>query len=246
MTVALQIASMSVAQEERSFPFGRFELFSVGGQQVGRAVYAPGWRWSEHVAPTAGTPLCEVEHVGLVLSGRAAVKIADGTEFSMGPGDLFSIPAGHDSWVLGDEEYVSLHFLGVDRYARKVGETGVLPDGAPVGTPVGKHNALFSTWGEGCGSWTLLARSQLHILQERMPPGTSEQRHRHADTVQCYYILDGTAVVEVAGTDAAVGRGEGIELPAGAQHRIRNDGAQPVEFLVVSSQPPRHDRAELP
>jgi hypothetical protein len=124
MTVGLQIVSMSVAQEERSFPFGRFEVFSVGGRQVGRAIYQPGWRWSEHVAPTARTPLCEVEHVGFVLSGRAAVKTADGTELSMGPGDLFSIPGGHDSWVLGDEEYVSLHFLGVDRYARKVGETG--------------------------------------------------------------------------------------------------------------------------
>jgi mannose-6-phosphate isomerase-like protein (cupin superfamily) len=122
----------------------------------------------------------------------------------------------------------------------------VLPDDATAGTPIAKHNTLFSTWGEGSGSWTLLARPQLHIMQDRMPPSTSEQRHRHADTVQCYYILDGTAAVEVAGTDVVIVLSEGIELPVGAPHQIRNDGSEPVEFLVVSSQPPRHDRAELP
>jgi mannose-6-phosphate isomerase-like protein (cupin superfamily) len=90
----------------------------------------------------------------------------------------------------------------------------------------------------------LLARRQLHIMQERMPPGTSEQRHRHAGTVQCYYILHGTAAVEVAGTDVVVGPG-GDRAAAGAQHQIRNDGSEPVEFLVISSQLPRHDRADL-
>jgi hypothetical protein len=35
------------------------------------------------------------------------------------PGDLFHVPAEpHDSWVLGDEPYVSLHFLGADQYAK--------------------------------------------------------------------------------------------------------------------------------
>lgn len=92
MTVARQIVSMSAAQEERSFPCGRFEVFSVGGQQVGRAICETGWRWSEHVAPTGRTPLCEVEHVGLVLSGRAAVKTADGTELSMGTGRAVQHP----------------------------------------------------------------------------------------------------------------------------------------------------------
>jgi mannose-6-phosphate isomerase-like protein (cupin superfamily) len=84
---------------------------------VGRATYEPGWRWSEHVGPTAGTKSCEVEHVGLVVSGRAAVRMDDGTELVLEPGDLFYVPPRHDSWVVGDEPYVSLHFLGADRYA---------------------------------------------------------------------------------------------------------------------------------
>jgi quercetin dioxygenase-like cupin family protein len=118
MLRSLEIISTEAPQETQVFPLGRFDLFVVGGLQIGRAVYSPGWRWSEHVGPLVGTALCEVEHVGLVVSGRAAVKMADGTERSMGPGDLFSIPAGHDSWVLGDEEYVSIHLVGSDHYAR--------------------------------------------------------------------------------------------------------------------------------
>jgi quercetin dioxygenase-like cupin family protein len=103
--------------EVREFEKGRFELVRIGEMTVGRATYEPGWKWSEHVAPTAGTPTCQVEHVGLVISGQAAVKMDDGTERVMKAGDLFYVPPGHDSWVVGDEPYVSLHFLGADEYA---------------------------------------------------------------------------------------------------------------------------------
>jgi uncharacterized protein YjlB len=118
MALPLEIVNLSAPPEVRSFPYGRLELFPIGGQQLGRAIYSPGWRWTEHVAPIAGTTLCEVEHVGLVVSGHAAVLMADGTEVVMGPGDCFSIPAGHDSWVVGDEEYVSYHFLGAGQYGQ--------------------------------------------------------------------------------------------------------------------------------
>jgi quercetin dioxygenase-like cupin family protein len=75
--------------------------------------------WSEHVGKASGESLCQVEHVGLVVSGRAAVKMADGSEHELGPGDLFHVEAGHDSWVIGDEPYVSLHFLGATDYAKR-------------------------------------------------------------------------------------------------------------------------------
>jgi hypothetical protein len=114
----LEILNLSEPEETREFPRGRFELFRIGGVAIGRASYEPGWRWTEHVGPTAGTELCEVEHVGLVVSGHAAVLMADGAERVLEPGDLFAIPPGHDSWVVGEEPYVSLHFLGADQYAR--------------------------------------------------------------------------------------------------------------------------------
>jgi quercetin dioxygenase-like cupin family protein len=105
--------------ETRLFEKGRFEIVHVGGLTIGRATYEPGWKWSEHVSPQAGIPLCEVEHVGLVISGRAVAALSDGRIIELAPGNLFYIPADpHDSWVVGDEPYVSLHFLGAEHYSK--------------------------------------------------------------------------------------------------------------------------------
>ncbi len=105
--------------EVRHMEKGRFEIVSIGGMSVGRAIYDPGWRWSEHVGPTVGKSLCPVEHVGMVLSGAATAAFEDGTVQELTPGTLFHVPpVPHDSWVVGDEPYVSLHFLGADEYLR--------------------------------------------------------------------------------------------------------------------------------
>ena len=88
-----------------------------GPMTIGRATYEPGWKWSEHVGAPAGASSCMVEHVGLVISGRAAVKMDDGEERVMEPGDFFYVPPGHDSWVVGNEPYISLHVMGSENYA---------------------------------------------------------------------------------------------------------------------------------
>ena len=104
--------------ETRSFEKGKFEIVRLGGMTIGKASYEPGWKWSEHVSPQANTALCEVEHVGMVIGGRAMVSLSDGTEIELGPGGLFYVPpVPHDSWVVGDEAYVSLHFLGAADYS---------------------------------------------------------------------------------------------------------------------------------
>jgi uncharacterized RmlC-like cupin family protein len=106
--------------EVREFEKGKFELVSLGGMTIGRATYQPGWKWSEHVGKPLGQTHCQVEHVGLVVSGCATAAMADGTVYQMRAGNLFYIPPGppgHDSWVVGDEPYVSLHFIGADHYA---------------------------------------------------------------------------------------------------------------------------------
>ena len=105
--------------ERRDFPLGRFELLQIGGMTVGRAEYEPGWRWSEHVGAAQGASRCEVAHLGLVVSGRNRIEMDDGRIIDLGPGDLFEIGPGHDSWVVGDERYVSIHFLGADQYATR-------------------------------------------------------------------------------------------------------------------------------
>ena len=113
------LSSFEQADETRVFEKGKFEIVRIGGVSIGRATYEPGWKWSVHVAPQAGMPLCEVEHVGLVLSGCAVAVMGDGNIVELTPGKLFYVPAvPHDSWVVGDQPYVSLHFLGTDQYSK--------------------------------------------------------------------------------------------------------------------------------
>lgn len=103
--------------EVRVFEKGRFELVNVGGMTIGRASYEPGWKWSVHVGAATGAQSCQVEHVGMVVSGKATAAMDDGRVIEMKAGDVFYVPPGHDSWVVGNEPYVSLHFLGAETYA---------------------------------------------------------------------------------------------------------------------------------
>ena len=103
--------------EVRTFEKGKFEMLQVGGMTIGRATYEPGWKWSVHLGQGLGKQSCDVEHVGMVISGRATAAMDDGRVIEMKPGDVFYIAPGHDSWVVGDEPYVSIHLLGASDYA---------------------------------------------------------------------------------------------------------------------------------
>jgi hypothetical protein len=105
--------------EVRKFEKGKFEIVKIGSMTIGRASYEPGWKWSAPVEAATGAAFCEVEHVGMVVSGCAACQMKDGRSYEMHAGDLFYIGPGHDSWVVGDEPYVSLHFLGAEHYAQR-------------------------------------------------------------------------------------------------------------------------------
>ncbi len=108
--------------EVRVFEKGKFELIHIGGVTIGPATYEPEWKWFEHVGPGVGSTRCNCEHVGLALSECATAAMDDGTIHELRARRLFYIPSGppgHDSWVVGHEPYVSLHFLGADHYAKK-------------------------------------------------------------------------------------------------------------------------------
>jgi|SRR5581483_6331692 len=110
----LRVKSLDRPDEtRRTADRGRIELVTLADVTVGRATFEPGWRWSEHVKPVAGTDLCQATHVGYVLSGRQAVRMEDGTELELGPGDAFVVGSGHDAWVVGDEPCVTLDLAGV-------------------------------------------------------------------------------------------------------------------------------------
>jgi quercetin dioxygenase-like cupin family protein len=103
--------------EVRRFPKGTFELVRIGDVVIGRATYEPGWKWSVDVGRALGRTSCDVEHVGVVLTGSATAAMDDGRVITMTAGDVFYIPPGHDSWVVGNEPYVSLHLMGASEYA---------------------------------------------------------------------------------------------------------------------------------
>jgi hypothetical protein len=118
-TVEVVLRRFESPDEVRVFEKGRFEIVRIGPLVLGRALYEPGWKWSEHVGAASGAARCEVEHVGMALSGVATVAFEDGRIIELRAGSLFHVPpAPHDSWVVGDEPYVSLHFMGTESYAR--------------------------------------------------------------------------------------------------------------------------------
>jgi hypothetical protein len=110
--------SYAEPDEVREFPHGKVEILKVGGADIGRLTLEPGWRWSNDVKPVAGTDLCEAPHMQYHVSGRIHVLMADGTEFEAGPGDVTSLPQGHDAWVVGDEPVVVVDWYGASNYAR--------------------------------------------------------------------------------------------------------------------------------
>ncbi len=117
--IPLEILSFSRPQETREFPKGKLELLTLNGVTFGRATFHPGWRWSTHVKPTAGTSSCQAAHLGVQLSGSMHIRMDDGTEREIGPGEVVNIPPGHDGWVVGTEPVVFIDITGMENYARQ-------------------------------------------------------------------------------------------------------------------------------
>jgi mannose-6-phosphate isomerase-like protein (cupin superfamily) len=114
----LQAKSLDAPDEERPFGHGRMRVVQLGSTTVGRGTFEPGWRWSQDVKPIAGTESCQAHHTIYVLSGRMGIRMNDGSELEIGPGDAVVIPPGHDAWTIGDEPCEAIDTTGVARYAK--------------------------------------------------------------------------------------------------------------------------------
>ncbi len=110
MTMKIEHKSLDHADERREMPLGHLELCTIGDAVFGRATFEPGWRWSESVGPIAGTESCQVRHNGYIESGRLHVRMDDGTEVDLEPGEFFVCEPGHDAWTLGDEPCIAFDF----------------------------------------------------------------------------------------------------------------------------------------
>jgi uncharacterized cupin superfamily protein len=104
------------------------------------------------------------------------------------------------------------------------------------------RNAEHYVWGDGCDGWYLLACEDLSVIEECMPAGTSEQRHWHARARQFFYVLTGEAVLEMNDACHVLRPGDGLHVPPGVPHQIRNESATDVRFLVVSAPKSHGDR----
>ena len=111
-------ARFDAPNETRTFPFGKLDLLKIGGSEIGRLTLEPGWRWSEHVKPIAGTELCEAPHFQYHAAGVLGVRMADGTDLEARAGDVTALPHGHDAWVVGSEPVVLIDWWGASNYAR--------------------------------------------------------------------------------------------------------------------------------
>jgi mannose-6-phosphate isomerase-like protein (cupin superfamily) len=107
---APEAKNFETPDETREMPNGRMDLVNLSGISVARIRFEPGWRWSESVKPIAGTDSCQVHHNGYVLAGRMRVRMDDGAEAEVGPGDVFVCPAGHDAWIVGDDTFEAIDF----------------------------------------------------------------------------------------------------------------------------------------
>jgi quercetin dioxygenase-like cupin family protein len=111
--------SLNTPDETRPFEKGKAEIINIAGATIGRLTLEPGWRWATHVKPIAGTAWCEAPHFQYQVSGRLHVVMENGSEFELRPGDVSSLPSGHDAWVLGNEPVVLVDWFGAVDYAKQ-------------------------------------------------------------------------------------------------------------------------------
>ena len=96
----------------------RVDVVRMGGTTAARMTFEPGWRWSECVKPVAGTDTCQLNHVGYAVEGQIVVRLEDGTEQVIQAGDSYTIPPGHDAWVVGNERFVGIEVMSAEQYAK--------------------------------------------------------------------------------------------------------------------------------
>ena len=116
---AAELKNFGKPDEVREFPKGRVELINIGGATIGRAIFDPGWRWATSVQPLAKTKSCEAPHFQYHVSGRIKIITSAGDEFEAGPGEVTSLPSGHDAVVVGNDPVIMVDFFGASHYAEQ-------------------------------------------------------------------------------------------------------------------------------
>jgi class 3 adenylate cyclase len=207
----LQAKAVGRPDEVRPMPHGILELYNLDEFVFGRGEFQPGWRWSVDVKPIAGTDLCEYHHVGFSISGRLGVEMADGTTTEIGPNEFFEIPAGHDSWVVGDDPWVIIDVNGMRGFARvDEGANRVL--GAVLFTDIVDSTATADRLGPT--RWRQLLEAHQQDVQFQLDRYRGRLIKSTGDGVLA--LFDGSErAVRAAIAMASAARALGVEIRAG-------------------------------
>jgi class 3 adenylate cyclase len=146
----MQRKSLHQPDDTEVFPGGQSREVHLGELVVARTYHEPGWRWSKDVKPIVGTTSCRFHHTGVVLHGRARLRMDDGSELELGPDDVYDIPPGHDAWVVGDEPFETVDWVGAHRWAQPLAGERILA--TVVMTDIVDSTILASRLGDG--AWT--------------------------------------------------------------------------------------------
>jgi len=206
-----QAKPIGTPDEVRRFPFGALEIYNIDELVFGRTVFQPGWRWSEHVKPIAGTEQCQYHHVGYTISGSLRVQMADGFEMEIRPNTVYEIPPGHDAWVVGDEPYVSVDVAGMRSFAR-VDEGAQRILGAILFTDIVDSTAHAERLGSS--GWKELLQEHQQDVQFQLDRFRGRLVKSTGDGFLAYF--DGSErAIRAAAAIAEAARRRGIEIRAG-------------------------------
>jgi quercetin dioxygenase-like cupin family protein len=96
----------------------RVEIVRLEGFTLGRFTLEPGWRWSECIKPVVKTDACQVSHAGYAVSGRITVQMENGAQKTIGAGESYTIPPGHEAWVEGNQPFVCIEVMSAEQFAK--------------------------------------------------------------------------------------------------------------------------------
>ncbi|MDQ6669488.1 MAG: hypothetical protein M3069_01785 [Chloroflexota bacterium] len=197
-------------RETRAFgELAQAEIMQLGDTTAARVTFQPGFRWTEHIKPIVGTELCQARHVGYVVSGRARIRVADGSEGEVKAGDVFDIPQGHDMWTVGGEPYIAVDFTAAQQTA------------AATTTPPDHHTVL-------------LDNNDVRVLEVRIPASGTSGRHSHPKCL--VYQLTETRVrlclPDGSSRDLELKPGQ-VTWSPGGEHTVENLGPNDDWGIIV-------------
>jgi quercetin dioxygenase-like cupin family protein len=115
----LEVKSHNSPDETRRPDKTVLDIVTVGDYTIGRVTFEPGWTWANSIKPVVQTDSCQLNHVGFCLAGTLEVETEEGKKISISKGDSYTIPPGHNAWVVGDESFSAVEFLSAAEFGVK-------------------------------------------------------------------------------------------------------------------------------